>query len=76
MGHGDLPPAAVRFCLQGVALRGQLRPRRQGSILTEEPTAQGPPRIKAGEEVSVRSPGCTVTEGEPPSLAIHYYPSP
>ena len=21
MGHGDLPPAAVRFCLQGVALR-------------------------------------------------------
>ena len=53
MGHGDLPPAAVRFCLQGVALRGQLRPRRQsGPILTEEPAAQGPPRIMAGEEVS------------------------
>ena len=70
MGRGDLPPAAVRFCLQGVALRGQLRPRRQsGPILTEEPAAQGPPRIMAGEEVSACSPGRAVIEGEPPSLA-------
>ena len=70
MDHGDLPPTAVRFCLQGVALRGQLRPRRQcGPIFAEEPVAQGPPNIMAGEEVSACSHGRAVIEGEPPSLA-------
>jgi len=49
MGHGDLPPAAVRFCLQGVALRGQLRPRRKdGPSFPEGPAGQDPPRIRGG----------------------------
>ena len=49
MGHGDLPPAALRVSLMEVAQRGQLRPRRKdGPSFPEGPAGQDPPRIRGG----------------------------